>query len=241
LTDKFESLTAQISDLSVGLRNFREVQERQAGPASTGRRARGTPFGACPGMPSPFGRGRSSHRSSSESSASENEETFGLVNSGRQTRGVGLQTDTNTSGVPATAGATGGPPNKNQRLSALHSASNCERLFSTLRTNLFALQEEGKLKSRDAHELKVLSGISEATTLDAVHKLVNDRLAELYIAATRSWNEVRNYQRRDVDELLDLPPLQQQIVVKQTSSTRQYGGGNKQHKKKSGVKKSKAT
>lgn len=234
LTERFEGLTAQISNLSTGLRNFTEVQERQASFAPAGAaRFYGGPLGPVPGLPSPF-RDRQRQRSSSESGSSRNSRN----SSPASTRGVGLQTDnidTNTSGVPPKPGSSGGPPPlKKGRLSSTHNSSNCEHLFSTLRSNLYALQEEGKIKSRDTHELKVLSSISEAASLDEVHKLVNERLAELYIAATRSWTEVRNYQRRDIDAILDLPPIQQQVIVKSGPPARHYGnGGGKKFKKKS--------
>jgi hypothetical protein len=71
-----------------------------------------------------------------------------------------------------------------------------------------------------------LCAIIDTDSLTEVHRIINNRLSELYIAAARGWAEVKNFQRRDVDSLLGLQPAPQSTTVRFAQPQR------KQHYKK---------
>jgi hypothetical protein len=113
-------------------------------------------------------------------------------------------------------------------------------IFDQLKSELSELKQEGKIKPRELHELKVLFDIFELDNIRDVRDTINQRLSELYIASCRSWTEAKAFQRRDLDKLLGLPPPVQQIVVRSQPAAKSYTTGKKYSATKSKSTKSRA-
>jgi hypothetical protein len=202
LNDKFESLTAFVRNLSLGAEELHRGAPRRQENRNSSARQHGVAFDTL--------RPRRHPRSSSEGSSSS--------------EAVSHHSEHNAPFLPDSnlnAGSIPGNDGVRQLKRANTQLTNPgdNRLFRTLAANLDELKSEGKIKPRDVHEIRTLKAIAKEKTTEGVQQVVNERLAELYVASARSWAEAKNYQRRDLDELLGLPPPQAQLVVRAPSTS----------------------
>jgi hypothetical protein len=221
LSLRLRSLTAKYDNLERGLANLHlerdKLQKNQSSAAA--------PFG---GGASFFDRASSELRSQRhlaerrENSSDEDDEhqqhpAAASTGTGLLPgfSGFGRYPNSNTSGLPDTGTALRASAKRRaEQITAGHSSSNCNDLTGALRSGLEDLKADGKLKPRNIHELKTLFAIVDTDSLTEVHKLINNRLSELYIAAARGWTEVKNFQRQNVDSLLGLQPAPQSTTVR---------------------------
>jgi hypothetical protein len=219
LSDRISGLTAKFDILERGVANLhleRDVVQKTPSASAPFGGASASFFDRVSTELRPRRRSRQRRDSSSGNDDDNNQQRPAAASTGTgfqpASSGFGRYPDSNTSGVPEQPLRNSAKRGAGQL--AGHDRSNCNDLTAALRSGLEDLKSDGKLKPRDVHELKTLFTILDTDSLTEVHKLINNRLSELYIAGARGWTEVKNYQRREVDSLLGLQPAQQSTTVR---------------------------